>query len=437
MKVIFVIADSFRRDHLGVYGNKWIRTPNLDKFAKISAVFEKAHNGSFPTVPYRRDVILGHGDKGVAFNRWKRIDDDEVTVPARLAEKKIPSMLITDTQNTVTRAVNLYRDFTAWTLNRGQEGDPHWMDATVPLTWPVPHPLIRYTEERWRQILVNRAHRNTETDWFAPGTYSLAIRWLEKNYRRDDFLLWMETFDPHEPWDPPQHYIDMYDPGYEGRVFDAPTYGLRKKIGITDRELRQIRARYAGEVSMVDTWFGNLLATLERLQILDETFVIFTSDHGIMLDEPGDHARERSLHPGDDDDHAGPPEPGKLPEQPVESGDPDIKEGIRGQAERLGADDDLPGDLVRVGRLAAGLALLDEVQHVEREPLDLSDGAFHDPPALVELLCVVLLGGPFDDVLAGGTIIGGDGVGKSRGIVGASLNGLMIANGILKLLGKN
>ena len=34
-------------------------------------------------------------------------------------------------------------------------------------------------------------------------------------------MLHIETFDPHEPWDPPQHYIDMYDPGYTGRVLDA------------------------------------------------------------------------------------------------------------------------------------------------------------------------------------------------------------------------
>jgi arylsulfatase A-like enzyme len=114
------------------------------------------------------------------------------------------------------------------------------------------------------------------------------MKWLDRNYRRKDFFLWIDTFDPHEPWDPPQYYIDMYDPGYKGRVFEAPTYGLRRKMGITDRELKQIRARYAGEVTMVDTWFGHLLTKIERLGIFDETVIMFTSDHGTAFDGPGD-----------------------------------------------------------------------------------------------------------------------------------------------------
>jgi arylsulfatase A-like enzyme len=222
------------------------------------------------------------------FNRWKPLDPDEATFLKRLSEKNIPSMLITDTANNVTGNVNLFRDYTAWTVNRGQEGDKCWLDENVPLVFPVPHPLIRYRAEMWHQILMNRAHRMVESDWFAPGTYTIAMKWLERNYRRKDFFLWIDTFDPHEPWDPPEYYINMYDPGYKGRVFDAPTYGLRRKMGITDRELKHTRARYAAEVTMVDTWFGQLLQKIERLGVLDETVIIFTSDHGTNFDGPGD-----------------------------------------------------------------------------------------------------------------------------------------------------
>lgn len=291
MKVIYVMADSMRRDHVGAYGRpSWgpVHTPSLDRFASTAAVFENAYIGSFPTVPNRRDTLLGHGDKGLPFNRWRGLDPDEVTFPALLRERGVPSMLITDTQNNVTRTQNLQRDFTAWTLNRGQEADPYWLDDSVPLTFPVPKHLIRYSEAVWHQVLVNRAHRRAETDWFAPGTYSMAMQWLERNYTRDDFFLWIDTFDPHEPWDPPQHYIDQYDPGYEGRVFDAPSYGLRRKMGITSRELKHIRARYAGEVTMVDHWFGQLMAKLEALGIADDTAVIVAADHGTCFDGPGD-----------------------------------------------------------------------------------------------------------------------------------------------------
>ena len=289
MKAIFIMADTFRRDHLGAYGNDWIHTPNLDRLAQESTVFEKAFIGAFPTGPTRRDLLLGLGDPGFPFNRWKQIEADEVTIPERLGRKHVSSMLVTDTANMVTGRCNMYKGFTAWAFNRGQEGDPCWLDAGVPLEFPIEPHLIRYTAERWHQVLVNRSHRRVETDWFAPGTYEIAIKWLERNHRRDDFFLWIDTFDPHEPWDPPQYYTDLYDPGYRGRVFDAPSYGLRKSLGMTAAELKQLRARYAGECTMVDACVGRLFETLERVGIRDEVMIIFTSDHGTYFDYPGDN----------------------------------------------------------------------------------------------------------------------------------------------------
>ena len=85
MKVIYMMADTFRRDHVGAYGNAWIRTPNLDRLAARSAVFDNAYIGSFPTVPNRRDTLLGRGDLGLPFNRWKGFERSEVTLPERLA----------------------------------------------------------------------------------------------------------------------------------------------------------------------------------------------------------------------------------------------------------------------------------------------------------------------------------------------------------------
>ena len=147
MRVIYVMADSMRRDHVSVFGKPpWgsIHTPSLERFAASAAVFDNAYIGSFPTVPNRRDTLLGHGDKGLPFNRWRGLDPDEVTFPALLRERGVPSMLITDTQNNVNSPQNLQRDYSAWALNRGQEADRCWLDDTVPLTFPVPKHLIRY-----------------------------------------------------------------------------------------------------------------------------------------------------------------------------------------------------------------------------------------------------------------------------------------------------
>jgi len=289
MKAILIVSDSFRRDHLGVYGNHWIHTPNLDRFASRAYVFDRMFLSSFPTGPFRQDVLLGKArNEGKPFNQWDPLEPGDVTLPAILGEKGVVSQLITDTANCVCRGRNYFQGFTAWHVNRGQEGDPAWLDDTVPFHADCPLGMIRYDKRRWHQVLMNRAHRKVETDWFAPGTFQKAIEWLEVNYRRKQFFLWIDTFDPHEPWDPPQHYVDLYDPNFKGTLYEAPTYGHRKEMGITDRELKQVRARYAGECTMVDTWVGRLLATLERLNIDDETAVVFTTDHGIYLDYPGD-----------------------------------------------------------------------------------------------------------------------------------------------------
>jgi len=288
MKAIFLLADTYRRDHIGAYGNKWIRTPNLNRLASMSNVFDYCYVCSFPTLPNRRDIHLGVGDHGQAFNPWKGIDNDEIPVAQRLGEKGIHSMLITDVANNVTRGRNFYKGFSAYRVNRGQEGDPYWSDATVPLQFPVEPHLIRYPAGRWQQILVNRAHRRVEEDWFAPATYKLGCEWLERNWKRDNFILWLETFDPHEPWDPPQWHIDLYDPGYQGRVFDGPSYGFYREMGITEREMRHTHARYAGECTMVDSALGRLLRKLEELRLLDEVAIFFTSDHGAYFGLEGD-----------------------------------------------------------------------------------------------------------------------------------------------------
>jgi arylsulfatase A-like enzyme len=111
-----------------------------------------------------------------------------------------------------------------------------------------------------------------------------ATNWLELNYNQyEKFFLYVDTFDPHEPWDPPKYYVDMYDPGYEGEEVIYPWYNLCDML--TPEELNHCKALYAGEVTMVDRWIGMLLKKVEDLGLYEDTAVIFTSDHGFCLGE--------------------------------------------------------------------------------------------------------------------------------------------------------
>jgi len=57
MNVILIVSDTLRRDFLGCYGNNWVHTENIDRFAKDAIIFDNAYAGSFPTVPNRLDVF--------------------------------------------------------------------------------------------------------------------------------------------------------------------------------------------------------------------------------------------------------------------------------------------------------------------------------------------------------------------------------------------
>jgi arylsulfatase A-like enzyme len=110
-----------------------------------------------------------------------------------------------------------------------------------------------------------------------------AVEWLRDNYSENKFFLHVDAFDPHEPWDPPQSYVDLYNPGYEGEEVIYPAYAPPNYLSVD--ELNHMQALYKAEVTMVDHWLGELLAEIDRLGLRDNTVVILTSDHGILLGE--------------------------------------------------------------------------------------------------------------------------------------------------------
>ena len=95
MNIILIISDTFRRDHLGCYGNPWIHSPHLDRLAERSIVFERCYAGSFPTVPNRADVLTGKYN--FTYLGWAPLPQSETTLPQILATAGYSTMGIADT----------------------------------------------------------------------------------------------------------------------------------------------------------------------------------------------------------------------------------------------------------------------------------------------------------------------------------------------------
>jgi len=112
-----------------------------------------------------------------------------------------------------------------------------------------------------------------------------AERWLERHYD-EQFFLYVDTWDPHEPWDAPDYYTARYREGYAGEQL-YPCYGKWEDAGLTEDDVDLAHATYCGEVSMVDFWIGRLLAKLDVLGLRENTLVFFTSDHGFYFGEHG------------------------------------------------------------------------------------------------------------------------------------------------------
>ncbi|MFC1453004.1 sulfatase [Verrucomicrobiota bacterium] len=123
--------------------------------------------------------------------------------------------------------------------------------------------------------------RRAYEDWNCAKLFLTAKDFLRDNASRDRFFLWLDCFDPHEPWDVPPEFVLKYDatPGYDGRIDPRTFGGWRDKI-VTKAAVKRIRATYAGKVSWVDRWFGVLLDALEEMGLKKNTAVVLTSDHG-------------------------------------------------------------------------------------------------------------------------------------------------------------
>jgi arylsulfatase A-like enzyme len=110
-----------------------------------------------------------------------------------------------------------------------------------------------------------------------------AMQWLQSPPER--FFMWIDAFDPHEPWDAPAQFLKPYPWNAQGDAVFWPKEGFAKMY--SDGDLQNMRSLYKAEITMVDHWIGQLLDHLRSGALLDQTAIVFTSDHGTYFGEHG------------------------------------------------------------------------------------------------------------------------------------------------------
>jgi arylsulfatase A-like enzyme len=279
---IVVLLDSLNRHMLGCYGGLEFDTPNLDRFAQRAVRFTNHFTGSLPCMPARHDLLVGSLD--FLWRPWGSIELWEEPITAALRRRSVVTKLVTDHPHLFeTGGENYHVDFTAWDYQRGHEGDtwrtrpdPSWLGAPMFGRGHMPYDN-------------SRGYFADEADFPGPRVMREAARWLTAEAPvHERFLLFVDEFDPHEPFDTPEPYASMYDPEWNGPthlIWPPYTVGAQRKGVLSERDARQVRAQYGGKLTMIDSWFGSLLDAIDTTGHRDDTIVIVCTDHGHFLGE--------------------------------------------------------------------------------------------------------------------------------------------------------
>ena len=294
MRTVFILMDSLNRRYLSVYGNEWMKTPGMDRLASHGIVFDNHFAGSTPCIPARREMMTGRYNFLEA--PWGPIEPWDDCLPLLLKqERQTYSHMITDHYHYFHSGGEAYHTlFSSWEFQRGQEHD-NWR----PLVNPVPPPAgARGKGLSYPSYWKNRASMDSENDldYSAPQCFQRGIDYLENNKDADNWHLHLEVFDPHEPFDCPQRYRDLYDDDWTDYHYTWPEYQPLDTKRDTPEAVAHIRKSYAGTLTMTDHWLGKFLDKMDELELWEDTTVILTADHGYLLGEHGYWAKDYTMN---------------------------------------------------------------------------------------------------------------------------------------------
>lgn len=319
--ILLICTDQQRFDTLGCNGNPVIRTPNLDELARRGVSFDNLFVQSPMCSPSRASLATGR------YPHTHRARWNGVKLP--LTERTFMDVLRESGYHTALFGkLHLYPHSTRThddptfgfeTALMAEHPRPHWASAyrdwlreTYP-QYEAEDRLRTYSDELevWVPKRPEEAHYST---WVGNETE----RFL-RSAPRQPFFAMMSFYDPHHPFDPPEPYASMYDPGdvpppvrRAGELDDKPPHFLDTHLGrvnpiigytkgtipagpstpqpdlskVTEAMWRRLIAHYYGMVSLIDKQVGRVMAALRESGLEDNTLVIFTSDHGELL---GDH----------------------------------------------------------------------------------------------------------------------------------------------------
>lgn len=290
--ILFLMGDQHRGDCLGADGNRVISTPNLDRLANEGARFRCAYTSVPSCTPARAGILTGlspwhHGMLGYSRVAPKYPRE----LPRMIREAGYYTLGIGKMHFHPQRNTHGYHKTILDESGRMPTSDHRqWFKSVAPDLDPDATG-IGWNDHRARPyVLPEHLH---PTAW----TGAEAVKFLEGHEAAEPFLLKVSFARPHSPYDPPPRWWKRYqDADLPERVVGdwAERHAQRGKPygnslwqgDLGPEKVRRARQGYYGNISFIDEQIGKMLEVLERRGQLENTLILYTSDHGDMT---GDH----------------------------------------------------------------------------------------------------------------------------------------------------
>ncbi len=303
--ILWICTDQQRADTIGALGNKFVRTPHINALATQGTAFTSAYCQSPVCTPSRASFLTGR------YPRTTRCRQNGQAIPST---EKLISRLLADAGYTCGLAGKLHLATCANGVVEKRIDDGykvfHWSHHPQP-DWPE----NAYTQWLAQQGQTwDKLYKGQSTSYIKegiPAEYSqttwcanMAIDFI-KEQKGSPWFFSYNCFAPHHPFDPPADYLAHYNPEdlpipkYKPNEANSKTTYQRLDsefahsdpnsyhvAAMTDRDKQQVTAAYYAMVDLIDHNVGRMVTALNETEQLDNTIVIFMSDHGEML---GDH----------------------------------------------------------------------------------------------------------------------------------------------------
>lgn len=291
--VLFIASDDLNND-LGVYKHPLVKSPNLDRLAARGVLFDRAY-AQFPLCsPSRTSLLTGlRPDTTQVYDlqkHFRSVLPDVVTMP----------QLFQKNGYFVARVGKLYHYGNPGQIGtNGLDDEPSWQVRINPrgVDKDEEKVLTNYTPKRGLGSSFSFYASPAPDEEHTDGKVALETIKLIEDHQDKPFFIAAGFYRPHCPYIAPKKYFDLYPldkiaapnvtPEEWARLLPASLYVKEMHWGVSPQGQREAIQAYLASISFLDANVGKLLATLERLKLLDNTIIVFWSDHGYLLGQHG------------------------------------------------------------------------------------------------------------------------------------------------------